>query len=202
MYAYIKGEVTEIKDDFIILEVSGIGYEIYCPNPYRFQQQVGQMAQVFTYFYVREDMQMLYGFIEEEEKDLFRKLLNVSGIGPKNALSIVGQSSVYDFAKAIEQEDDQFLTKFPGVGKKTARQMILDLKGKVSEWMSHVSQPDDSMVNQASPADSGYYDEAVEALKALGYSAREIQGISNQLKTYEGQSTDDVVKKGLQLLMR
>ncbi|TFB24917.1 Holliday junction branch migration protein RuvA [Filobacillus milosensis] len=201
MYAYIKGELVSLNEDHVVLDVSGVGYEIFCPNPYRFQKEIDQQIKIHTYLHVREDAQILYGFKEQEEKEIFKKLLNVSGIGPKNALNIVGQTSAHDFAMAIENEDDQYLTKFPGVGKKTARQMILDLKGKVSEWMnSQISQPVGEVVT--TPAGDVYFDEAVEALKALGYSSREIKGISNQLKASEAQSTDDVVKKGLQLLMR
>ncbi|GEL77470.1 Holliday junction branch migration protein RuvA [Tenuibacillus multivorans] len=202
MYAYIDGELMTIKEDHIVIDVSGIGYEIFSPNPYRFQDKINERVKVYTYFYVREDTQMMYGFKEEEEKELFKKLLNVSGIGPKNALSIVGQTSAHDFAMAIDREDDAYLTKFPGVGKKTARQMVLDLKGKVTEWMN--AQSSQTLTESVTQATSHhiYYDEAVEALKSLGYSAREINGISNQLKALEAKSTDDVIKKGLQLLMR
>ncbi|PKR79105.1 Holliday junction branch migration protein RuvA [Halalkalibacillus sediminis] len=203
MYAYIKGKLEDVFEDHLVIDVSGIGYEIYSPNPYNFQRQIEQEVKIYTYFHVREDAQILYGFKEQEEKSLFKKLLNVSGIGPKNALSIVGQTSAHDFALAIEHEDDGFLTNFPGVGKKTARQMILDLKGKVDEWMhsggATMTEPDAGSVNITTMSTEGA-DEALEALKALGYSSREINRISGKLKAYDGHSTDDFVKKGLQLL--
>ncbi|GAA0456977.1 Holliday junction branch migration protein RuvA [Alkalibacillus silvisoli] len=202
MYAYIEGELKLVNEDFIVIDVSGIGYEIWCPNPLRFQSKLNQELKVFTYFYVREDIQMLYGFKHNEEKDLFKKLLNVSGIGPKNALSIVSQTAVQDFALAIEQENDAYLTKFPGVGKKTARQMILDLKGKVDQWMQVQTDDVFTIEHEVTANDHHIYDEAVEALLALGYTKREIDKIGPKLKAQPSTSTDDLVKHGLQLLMR
>ncbi|WP_027963545.1 Holliday junction branch migration protein RuvA [Halalkalibacillus halophilus] len=203
MYAYINGELETVTDEYIIIDLAGIGYEIICPNPLRFQERLNQKVKVYTYFYVREDQQLLYGFKEQEEKELFKKLLNVSGIGPKNALSIVGQTSAHDFAVAIEQENDTYLTKFPGVGKKTARQMILDLKGKVQEWM-YSDGATETDVQQVPHGASGSrsLDEAVEALMALGYSKRETDEVRTKLHAYSDESTDDLVKKGLQILMR
>ncbi|MFD2637581.1 Holliday junction branch migration protein RuvA [Piscibacillus salipiscarius] len=202
MYSYIKGELVEIKDDYLVIDVMGIGYELLSANPYRFQSELNQQVKVYTYLHVREDAQLLYGFKKEEEKELFKKLLNVSGIGPKHAMNIVGQTSVNDFALAIEREDEKFITQYPGVGKKTARQIILDLKGKVSEWMTVTVETDTIDVHVVGSGQSEYYDEAIEALKALGYSSKEVNRVSNQLKAFDASSTDDVVKKGLQLLMR
>ncbi|MDQ0351142.1 Holliday junction DNA helicase RuvA [Alkalibacillus filiformis] len=202
MYSYIEGELKSVTEDYIVIDVSGIGYEIWCPNPLRFQTKIEEVVKVYTYFYVREDTQMLYGFKLSEEKDLFKKLLNVSGIGPKNALSIVSQTTVQDFAKAIEQENDAYLTKFPGVGKKTARQMILDLKGKVDEWMQVSSDDILTIETEIAPSNHQLYDEAIEALLALGYTKRELDKIAPQLKAQQTNSTDDLVKHGLQLLMR
>ncbi|SEP93112.1 Holliday junction branch migration protein RuvA [Piscibacillus halophilus] len=202
MYSYIKGELVDLTEDYIIVEVMGIGYEIMNDNPFRFQPFLNQLVKIYTYLHVREDAQILYGFKEEEEKEMFKKLLNVSGIGPKHAMNIVGQTTVHDFALAIEKEDDQFLTQFPGVGKKTARQMILDLKGKVNEWMNHSTNQTVDEYQSTSESGTSHYEEAIEALKALGYSSKEINKVSVQLKTLEATSTDDIVKKGLQLLMR
>ncbi|WP_188206271.1 Holliday junction branch migration protein RuvA [Alkalibacillus aidingensis] len=201
MYAYIEGELKDLNEDYIIIDVFGIGYEVWCPNPYRFQSQLNQKTKVYTYLYVREDSQMLYGFKQAEEKDLFKKLLNVSGIGPKNALSIVSQTSAHDFAVAVEQENDAYLTKFPGVGKKTARQMILDLKGKVDEWMQ--VQTDDILTieSEVSTTDQKAFEEAIQALQTLGYTKKEIDQISPKLKAETLSSTDDLVKHGLKLLM-
>lgn len=198
MYAYLKGELNGIYDDCIVVEVSGIGYEIHCSHPDRFITYLDEMIKVYTYHHVREDAQILYGFEEEEEKELFKMLLNVSGIGPKSALNIVGHTTVGELAAAIEQENETYLTKFPGVGKKTARQMILDLKGKMGSWL-HIESKEKDIVK---PQNETMFEEGFEALKALGYTTREINHISHQLKLEDVKTVDDVVKKGLQLLMR
>ncbi len=203
MFAYIRGELQEIEEDFLVVEAAGVGYEIYCANPYQFYDSLEKEIKIYTYQHVREDLQMLYGFKKEEEKALFKKLIQVSGIGPKSAIAMIGQSPVREFAQAIEQENEKFLTKFPGVGKKTARQIILDLKGKVTEWSTlQAEDPKTPETIHMIHTESQYYEEAVEALKALGYSNREIKSIEAKLKSEEYSSTDDVVRKGLQLLMR
>ncbi len=132
MIAYIKGKVTFIQEDSIIIDVQGIGYEIICPNPFVFQSYLQKELFIYTYHHVREDIQCLYGFKDEDEKQLFTQLISVSGIGPKSAIAILGSVHVPDFVAAVESEDEKYLTQFPGVGKKTARQIILDLKGKLT----------------------------------------------------------------------
>ncbi|WP_163537873.1 Holliday junction branch migration protein RuvA [Gracilibacillus sp. YIM 98692] len=199
MIAYIKGIVADITDQSVILEANGVGYEIICPNPYRFQSHIGQEDKVFTYHYVREDTQMLYGFQNTDEKDLFANILNVSGIGPKGALAVLATTTVQDFVVAIEQENEKFLTSFPGVGKKTARQMILDLKGKLSASQDLLT----SQENQGdAEEESTALLEAIEALKALGYSNKEVNQIKPQLSAEHLDETDVYIRKGLALLMK
>ncbi|MCS5431544.1 Holliday junction branch migration protein RuvA, partial [Staphylococcus aureus] len=131
MYAYIKGTLTVLNPTHVVLEASGVGYEIQTPNSYRFQKYKDQEILIHTSLIVREDAQLLYGFINQEEKDMFLSLIKVTGIGPKSALAILASSSPNEVKVAIENENDAYLTKFPGIGKKTARQIVLDLKGKV-----------------------------------------------------------------------
>ena len=156
---------------------------------------------IYTYTYVREDILALYGFPSREEKLLFLKLLNVSGIGPKGALAILAFGEPQQVVQAIENEDEAFLVKFPGVGKKTARQMILDLKGKLQDVL-----PDyfPNLFNQeresATSRDQAEFEEALLALKALGYSEKEIKKISPQLSK-EDLTTDQYIRKGLQMLL-
>lgn len=161
-----------------------------------------QHVTVYIYHYVREDIIALYGFESREEKGLFTKLLSVSGIGPKGALAILASGEVQQVVQAIEQEDESFLVKFPGVGKKTARQMILDLKGKLQNIV-----PDffPSLFNveevAAAASGSGAFEEAVLALKALGYSDKEIKKISPDLRK-ENLSTDQYIKNALKRLLK
>ncbi|CDO01755.1 Holliday junction ATP-dependent DNA helicase RuvA [Oceanobacillus picturae] len=200
MIAYIKGMLTYILDDSIIMDVQGIGYELFCANPFVFQSSLHKEIKIHTYHHVREDAQILFGFKNEEEKFLFTKLISVSGIGPKGALAILGGVDVAGIAAAIEREDDKFLTSFPGVGKKTARQIILDLKGKLTNVLT-ITEVETDMAN-AKHADAEGLQEAAEALKALGYTDREIKGIMPELKATDSKNADELIRKALSLLMK
>ncbi|WP_053364205.1 Holliday junction branch migration protein RuvA [Bacillus sp. FJAT-27251] len=198
MYEYIRGKVDFISPEYIVIDNGGIGFQINAPNPFAYSKDIGKEVQVFTYHHVREDVMALYGFRSREEKTLFMKLLNVTGIGPKGALAILASGEPQQVVQAIENEDEAFLVKFPGVGKKTARQMILDLKGKlqniVPDFFPNLFQPEED-------GQSSDLDEALLALKALGYSEREIQKVVPELKK-EKLATDQYIKKALQKLLR
>lgn len=198
MIAYIKGEVTQVDSSFIIVEAMGVGYELLCPNPFVFQKYKNSTATIYTYHYVREDAEHLYGFESLREKMLFSRLLQVSGIGPKGALAIVAASEVEEIASAIEREDDAFLTKFPGVGKKTARQMILDLKGKVQEWI-----PDGpEQITPTTNTSNQPLEEAMEALRSLGYTEKEIQKVQKQFKNEASKTPDEYIRLALAFMMK
>ena len=197
MIAYIKGQLTFILDESIIVDVGGIGYEIVCPNPFIYQNSLQKEVFIFTYQHVREDNQTLYGFKDEEEKYLFTKLISVSGIGPKSAVAILGNAEVDEFIAAIEQEDEKYLTKFPGVGKKTARQIILDLKGKLAAVFSL-----EETTTTVSYTSSTHISEAKEALKALGYTDKEINHVMSQLKKENITETDELIRKALALFVK
>ncbi|MGI2302878.1 Holliday junction branch migration protein RuvA [Staphylococcus cohnii] len=199
MYAYIKGTLTVLNPTHVVLEASGVGYEIQTPNSYRFQKYKDQEILIHTSLIVREDAQLLYGFINQEEKDMFLSLIKVTGIGPKSALAILASSSPNEVKIAIENENDAYLTKFPGIGKKTARQIVLDLKGKVQ-----VTEEDSSQlfnVGQNNPQNTAIVKEALLALEALGYSKRELNKVEKTLDKESFESIDDAVKRGLQLLI-
>lgn len=203
MIAYVKGKLVEVTEGVVIVDVNGIGYEIVCANPFYFQDKINQDVKINTYHHVREDAQILYGFRNQDEKTLFSRLITVSGIGPKSGLSIVGHISVDDFVIAIENEDEKFLTQFPGVGKKTARQMILDLKGKLPfEIRQGSDQMKNSLVSMNDSVNQQTIDEALEAFKALGYSERELKSITPQLKQSGKVNTDELIKLGLALLIK
>ncbi|WP_209122819.1 Holliday junction branch migration protein RuvA [Alkalihalobacillus sp. BA299] len=203
MFDFIHGKVEFIDIQYIVIEVNGIGYQIHCPNPYIFQKEINEQCKIYTYQHVREDLIRLYGFKTREERHLFEKLLNVSGIGPKGALAILASGQPEQLVNAIEEEDEKYLVKFPGVGKKTARQIILDLKGKLDEFAPNLFQQDVSKVfsKESRSSNSKELDEAVEALKALGYVDREITKIVPQLEK-EQTTTDQYIKKALQLMLK
>lgn len=204
MYDYIKGEVTRITPEYIVLEQSGIGYQLNTPNPYAFRV-ASDIVQVFTHLQVREDAHVLFGFTSLEQRELFRKLIQVSGIGPKGALAIVGSGTPDAVVSAIENEDEKFLVKFPGVGKKTARQMILDLKGKLDQFLGHIelkSAADELPLFGVNPYQHEL-DEAVLALTALGYSEKELEKITKVLADDESlTTTEGYMKQALKLLLK
>lgn len=196
MYAYIKGIVSQLYPSHIVVEANGIGYEIQTPNSYRFQSQLDKETQVYTQLIVREDAQLLYGFVNLEEKDMFLSLIKVTGIGPKSALAILATSTPNEVAIAIENENESYLTKFPGIGKKTARQIILDLKGKL------IITEEYELFPETKDAGQDVLEEALLALEALGYSKREITKVKKNLEKESFDSVDACVKRGLALLIQ
>ncbi|MDS9999950.1 Holliday junction branch migration protein RuvA [Listeria cossartiae subsp. cayugensis] len=201
MYDYIKGTVTTITPEYIVVEAGQIGYQIIAGNPFSFQRLEGTNAQVFLYQHVREDNISLFGFQTTEERYLFKKLLSVSGIGPKSALAIIASGDVVPLITAIESEDDVYLTKFPSVGKKTARQIILDLKGKLADVVASeivFTAPGNDIVAGLSPQ----LEEAVLALEALGYSTRELKKVIPKLAKETDLTSDAYIKLALQLMTK
>ena len=183
MYGYIKGIVTEIESSYIILENNNIGYLIYVANPYSFQ--VDNEYKVYTYTQIKEDEHLLYGFKEKEEKELFLKLISVKGLGCKMALPILATGSINGIADAIDRENILYLKKFPKIGDKVARQIILDLKGKLTV-SGNVS------VNNNN--------ELVDVLLSLGYKNPEIKKVIPNVK--QDLSLEDQVKEALKLLLK
>lgn len=199
LYDYIKGQVTRVTPEYITLDQNGIGWLIMTPNPYAFHK-TEEVQQVFTYLHVRQDVQLLLGFKTLEQRELFKKLITVSGIGPKGALAILASGIPSQVVSAIEREDEGFLVQFPGVGKKTARQMILDLKGKLHDLFSEIDVEDEEHT-LLTMAENDALDEAILALQALGYSQREVNKVKKSLEKEE-LSTEGYMKLALQLLLK
>ena len=183
MYGYIKGIVTEIESSYIILENNNIGYLIYVANPYSFQ--IDNEYKVYTYTQIKEDEHLLYGFKEKEEKELFLKLISVKGLGCKMALPILATGSINGIADAIDRENILYLKKFPKIGDKVARQIILDLKGKLT-------------VSGNIPVNNN--SELVDVLLSLGYKNPEIKKVIPNVK--HDLSLEDQVKEALKLLLK
>ncbi|MBC1521045.1 Holliday junction branch migration protein RuvA [Listeria aquatica] len=198
MYDYIKGIITAVTPEYIVVEAGQIGYSIITGNPFSFSALEGKETKVYLYQNVREDSLTLFGFKTLEERFLFKKLLSVSGIGPKSALAIIASGDAAKLISAIEAEDDVFLTKFPSVGKKTARQIILDLKGKLGDVAVneiHIEPVKQELTDGLSPE----LEEALLALQALGYSDRELKKVLPKLKE-EKLSSDEAIKLALRLM--
>lgn len=185
MYSYIIGKVVEIGASYIVLDNNGLGYVINTPNPYAFNEK--EEYKVYVYQQIREDEHSLFGFKTIEEKALFLKLISVKGLGPKMALPILATGSVSGVMDAVERENILYLKKFPKIGDKVAKQIVLDLKGK----LGHIVASDST--------DDGY-DELIEVLKGLGYKEKEFKTIITKVdKTI---SIEEQVKEALKLLLK
>ena len=182
MYAYIKGKVTDIESNYIVLDNNNVGYLIYTSNPYSFE--IDKEYNIYLYQYVKEDEISLYGFKTLDEKKLFLKLISVKGLGCKMALPMLATGSINDIVDAIERENILYLKKFPKIGDKVARQIILDLKGKLASDSS-----ENKLVNE----------ELVEALKALGYKPQDIKKV---LPKITKEKLEDQIKEALKLLLK
>lgn len=187
MIAYLKGTVVHQGIESIIVDHHQMGYEVFVSRPYDFP--LNQATTVFTYQHVREDAMILFGFQNEAEKEVFMQMIAVKGIGPKTAMNILAKTDGERFIEAIETEDLAYLTSLPGVGKKTASQMLLDLKGKFQYTASMPKKVGSKNV-----------DEALFALEELGFSRSELKNIQTQLAQESNQDIEHLIKKGLQLI--
>lgn len=199
MYEYLTGVVTVVKPTYLVLEVNGIGYKLLVGNPYAYH--VEQSTTIYVEQVIRDTEQVLYGFIDEAEKGLFDQLTSVAGIGPKSALAILAANDQDGLTLAIANGDVKFLTKFPGVGKKTAQQIILDLKDKITVADQDVLKTGTSEQPDLLVLDTDFAD-GMAALAALGYSNRELDRIKDKLKAQALQGPDEYVRAGLKLLSR
>ena len=195
MYEYLNGELAHILPTAIVVDVHGVGYQVVFANPYRLQDSLKKQIKVLVQQVVREDSITLYGFISSEERELFQRLISVSGIGPKSAMSILANDDTEGFVNAVESGNVTYLTKFPGVGKKTAQQIILDLKGKFEVLPEEATKAVVS-TNHAT------LEEAKEALLGLGYSAKEITKIWKSLEAAAPSTTQEALKVAFKLLMK
>lgn len=194
MYEYLEGVITLIMPNYIVIDVNGVGYKVYSPTPFAYEQ--GQKAKVYIEQKFSDNTGLtLYGFESEDSKGLFLNLLSVSGIGPKSALAIMAAEDSQSLAEAIEQGEVKYLTRFPGVGKKTASQIVLDLKGKLGDYVQRLDQVHD---NEISPA----LNDALLALVALGYTQKEVNKITPKLEEFDATTADEYIKYGLSLLLK
>ena len=184
MYEYIKGKIINQESNYIVLENSGIGFLIYVANPYFFE--LNKEYIIYVYQYIREDENTLYGFKNIEEKKLFLKLIEVKGVGCKMALPMFATGSIDGITDAIERENILYLKKFPKIGEKVAKQIILDLKGKLNTGEVGKTSQD--------------FDELIEVLKGLGYKLSDINKILPSIKA--DLSIEEQVKEALKLMLK
>ena len=186
MYDYIKGTITNVYSNSISIDNGGIGYLIYTANPYSFQE--GETYKVYIYQVVREDELTLYGFKEIEERSMFLKLIGVKGLGPKMALPMLATGSVGGIIDAIERENILYLKKFPKIGDKVAKQIILDLKGKLG------------VISTGDVVNTNSYEELIEVLKGLGYKEKEFKNVITKIDN--SLSFEDKIKESLKIMLK
>ena len=180
MLDFIEGIICETIKDHVVIENNGIGYKVFTPNPYVFKE--GERVKVYLYNHVREEEYSLYGFKTKDERELFLKLIDVKGLGPKIALPILAGGNTTGIIDAIDRENILYLQKFPKVGEKLARQIILDLKGKL-------------VSKEEAPVNS----ELLDVLESLGYKKSDVSKIIKEIKS---TTIEEQVKEALKLLIR
>ncbi|RUT28742.1 Holliday junction branch migration protein RuvA [Paenibacillus zeisoli] len=202
MIDYLKGHIVHYETEYVVIDVQNIGYRVFCPNPYAFAKSE-EVVTAYIHHHVREDAILLFGFPTREEQKLFRKLIEVSGIGPRVALGILAGGTPDSVVAAIYQENITFLTKLPGIGKKTAQRIILDLKDKLDGIANTplFVQVDSEQHDLFNPVSTGWH-EAKEGLKALGYTDAELDKVWQNLKDgiVPDEPVDSVMKKALRML--
>lgn len=203
MIDFVEGRLCAIEEDSIIINVNGIGYKIYVARTEIYTSEIDQICFIYTHHYFREDFMALYGFKETEDRQLFRLLLNVSGIGPKGALAMIAKANPKQIIQAIANEDENTLVKMPGIGKKTAQRIILDLKDKVKD-LTFTRSVDDEVELNSIDYNNFSNSDLRDALKTLGYVDYEINKVIHNLskEISEGMSLDELIKKSLQLLIK
>lgn len=182
MIATLRGEITQIEDNALILEVGGVGLRVYVPAPLRGRMKVGEKTFLYTYLVVRETELTLYGFESQADRDLFNHLLGVAGVGPKLALSVLSTMNIETVQRAVFSDEPDLLSRVPGVGKKSAQKIALHLKDRL--------KPIDTFASVAAMSDVD--SEVLEALTTLGYSVVEAQAAIQSLSK---EAPDDVEER-------
>ena len=193
MIGYINGELTIKAQNYVIVDVSGIGYKIFMTETAIEKLEIGQAVKVFTYMRVMEDDISLFGFLSNDELMMFELLISVGGIGAKTATSILSKISPSRFALAVISSDVNSLKKLPGIGPKSAARIVLELKDKI--------KTEDAIEGdtETQPTYTAAVQDAIDALQVLGYNRKSIEKAFENIDLKE-MSTEDIIKKGLELL--
>ena len=203
MISYLKGRILTTTSETAIIEVGGVGYEAYLSGGAFKKINVGEVAELYTYLQVKEDGITLFGFATPQEKELFLKLITVSGVGPKMGISILANMSADEFAQSIATADVKRLSAVKGLGKKTAEKIVLELHGKISaaEVMSASADPFTQALENANAANTGRLsaldEEAVSALMGLGFTRSESAQAVKRAHEQGATSVEDIIRKAL-----
>jgi holliday junction DNA helicase RuvA len=209
MIDFVRGALAHVETDYVVLDVQGIGYRLFCANSFGMYDKLGSAVTLYVHHVVREDAMLLYGFESREEQALFRRLLDVSGIGPRVALGILSGGRPAEVVSAIRMEDVTFLTRLPGIGKKTAQRMILDLKDKLDSLPISTEAAAALSTGEGHAETSGKFTtaawrEAKDALRTLGYKDAELDRAWPEVreKASDKDGVDKLMKLALQVLFK
>ena len=201
MISYIRGELVALEEDKVIVDVGGVGYGIYMPGQAMgMLPQTGNEVKLHTYLNVKEDAMQLYGFLTRDDLEVFKLVIGVNGIGPKGGLSILSQLTPDDLRFAVMSKDVKAISSAPGIGKKTAEKLILELKDKLSieDVLNHQVEREGSA---SVSAGQGLQSDAVQALVALGYGNTEALRAVKKVEIEESTTVEDILKGALKFLM-
>ena len=195
MIGHLKGKIISKSPPEVLLEVQGIGYEVLCPMSTIYElDNLSEDVLLFTHLSIKEDAHTLFGFITKDEKNVFRELIRVNGVGPKVALAILSNLSVHSLVECISTEDADLLAKTPGIGKKTALKLIVELQDRLSKLNLVGSIANSSEIKQNSNPNSK---QAIEALQSLGFKAKEANRMVSKIEDQE-LSTEQLIRLALQ----
>jgi Holliday junction DNA helicase RuvA len=195
MIGRLRGTLLEKQPPNLLLDVNGVGYDVQAPMTTFYElPETGSEVILHTHLAVREDAHVLYGFLRQHDRSLFRELIKVSGVGPKLALAILSGMSADEFVGTVHAGDSASLVKLPGVGKKTAERLVIEMKDRLKDWQG-VSVPVESAAAQAAPATDAVKD-AISALIALGYKPQEASRMVSKVES-EGLASEEVIRLAL-----
>jgi len=204
MIGRIRGSLVHKQAPVILVEVGGVGYELHVPMTTLFRlPELGSEVALVTHFVVREDAQLLYGFIEEGDRSLFRELIKVSGVGPKLALTILSGMDAHSFARCVQRDDLSALVALPGVGKKTAERLLVEMRGKLQDWLQrteHAQGHADGAVTLAPLTD--IVADAEGALISLGYKPQEASRMVAAVNDDSVKGSEELIRRALKSMVR
>jgi len=197
MIGRLSGEIISKKPPQILIDVNGVGYEVEAPMTTFYElPDAGSKVILLTHMVVREDAQLLYGFASESERTMFRLLIRINGVGPKLGITILSGITSSELARCVAENDVTTLVKLPGVGKKTAERLVIELKDRIKD-IAPVQSGSAAVVNQMPSFPDSPFDDAISALVALGYKASEAGRMVKSVEA-ENQSSEEIIRLALQ----
>jgi Holliday junction DNA helicase RuvA len=204
MIGRIRGTLVHKQAPVIVVEAGGVGYELQVPMTTLFQlPELGSEVALLTHFVVREDAQLLYGFIEEGDRSLFRELIKVSGVGPKLALTILSGMDAHSFARCVQRDDLSALIALPGVGKKTAERLLVEMRDKLKDWLARVENAQGQEEGAGARVQlTDIVADAEGALISLGYKPQEASRMVTAVNDDSVMDSEELIRRALKSVVR